>query len=204
MGTLCILRRDGNIMVRCVYMDDMTFTGNNKKCSSSCSIKKFKMTKLEKRPTFLEWRCHNQKKEYSCLKKKHMKKILQKFNISNCNPVATPTKVGTKLRQDSLEIIVNTTLYKSLVGSLHYLTITKPDILFISGLTRKYIEELWQKDSKKILIYVKGNIHQSLLYTHYENPRPIDYIDKNYGGDLDERKSTFGYMFNIRTTTFLW
>ena len=127
--------------------------------------------------------------------------------MSNCNPVVTPAEVGVKLKRDSPGSFVDPTLYKSLVGSLRYLTITRPDIMFAVGLVSRYMEEPRQehfKAAKRILRYVRGSIDQGLFYAHCEDPRLVGYTDNDYGGDLDERKSTSGYMFNIGSAAFSW
>ena len=56
--------------------------------------------------------------------------VLKKFKILDCNPVNTPMEIGIKLSRFDEGHIEDPTLFKSLVGSLRYLTYTRPDILF--------------------------------------------------------------------------
>ena len=69
--------------------------------------------------------------------KKYMKEILEKFKMSNCNPVNTPIATGTR---EVIGDFVDLTFFKSLVGSLRYLTITRPDIVYGVGLVSRYME----------------------------------------------------------------
>ena len=90
---------------------------------------------------------------------------------------------------------------------MRYLTITRPDIVFAVGLVSRYMEEPRQehfKAAKRILRYVRGSIDQGLFYTQCADSRLVGYTDSDYGGDLDKRKSTSGYMFNIGSATFSW
>ena len=98
-------------------------------------------------------------------------------------------------------------MYKSLVGSLRYWTITRPDIMYVVGLVSRYMNESRQKHfqaAKRILTYVKGSIDQGLFYTQCEDPRLVGYTNSDYGGDLDERKSMSGFVFNIGSVAFTW
>ncbi|XP_074345106.1 uncharacterized protein LOC141684164 [Apium graveolens] len=98
-------------------------------------------------------------------------------------------------------------LFKSLVGSLRYLTFTRPDIMYAVGLVSRYMEKPKQDHfmaAKRILRYVKGTLGHGLFYTHSQNSKLVGYSDSNYGGDLDDGKSTSGYAFHIGTAIFLW
>lgn len=59
--------------------------------------------------------------------------ILQKFRMTNCKPSDIPIVQGTKLKKQDVAQLVDSTLYKSLVGSLLYLTATRPDIMFTAS-----------------------------------------------------------------------
>ncbi|RDX79474.1 hypothetical protein CR513_40102, partial [Mucuna pruriens] len=65
--------------------------------------------------------------------KKYVLEILDRFQMKNCNFVSTPTEVGLKLVRDPEGRKVDNTLYKQIVGSLMYLTATRPDITHVNG-----------------------------------------------------------------------
>jgi hypothetical protein len=102
---------------------------------------------------------------------------------------------------------VDATLYKSLVGSLRYLTCTRPDIAYGVGLVNRYMEEPkmthW-KAIKQILRYVKGTLSHGLFYSHTNEFDLVGYSDSDWSGDLDDRKSTSGFVFFMGSTTFTW
>jgi len=65
--------------------------------------------------------------------------------MEDCNPSETPIPLGTKLSKQDEGPIVDSTLYKSLVGSLLHLTITRLDIVYAANLVSRFMES--PKDS---------------------------------------------------------
>ena len=71
--------------------------------------------------------------------------IIKRFRMEGCNPAETPIPLGTKLSKNDEGPIVDSTLYKILVGSLLYLTTTRPDIMYATNLFSRFMES--PKDS---------------------------------------------------------
>jgi len=126
--------------------------------------------------------------------------------MESCNPVSTPVENGVELRKSKVGN-VNPTYFKSLVGSLRYLTCTRPDILYGVGLISRYIETPDQSQlnaAKRILRYIKGTINEGMFYTSSTNFNLTSYSDSDWGRNLDERKSTTGFVFFMGDTSFTW
>ncbi|KAG6390348.1 hypothetical protein SASPL_148082 [Salvia splendens] len=127
--------------------------------------------------------------------------------MEDCKPINTTVECGIKLSKNDKEEKVDLTLYKSLVGSLRYLTCTRPDILYATGLVRRYIENPTTthfKVAKRILRYLKGTIDYGLLYSATNDYMLVGYSDSDWAGDTDDRKSTSGYVFYMGDTAFTW
>ncbi|KAL5820270.1 hypothetical protein ACOSQ3_022152 [Xanthoceras sorbifolium] len=85
----------------------------------------------------------------------------------------------------------------SLVGSLRYLTCTRPDILYAVGLVSRYMENPTTthfKVAKRILRYIKGTIDFGLFYSVSNDYKLVGYSDSDWGGDINDRKSTSGNL----------
>ena len=135
-----------------------------------------------------------------------MKEILEKFKMSNCNPVNTPIATVMNLSREGNGDFVVSTFFKSLVGSLRYLAITRSDIVYGVGLVSRYMET--PKEShwlavKRILRYIKGTLNLDLCYAYGKTLELVGYSDSDCGGDQDERKNTTGYVFYLGSTAFL-
>lgn len=92
--------------------------------------------------------------------------------MQHCKPIATPAEPGLKLNVDSTSEPVNPTLFKSIAGSLRYLTISRPDIMYAVGSVSRFMEKPKQDHwsaAKRILRYIKGTEDHGLFYTYNKN-----------------------------------
>ncbi|PKU81309.1 Retrovirus-related Pol polyprotein from transposon TNT 1-94 [Dendrobium catenatum] len=60
------------------------------------------------------------------------------------------------------------------------------------------------KAAKRILQYIKGMIDFDLFYSSSNDFNLVGYSDSDWAGDLDERKSTTGFVFYMGDTIFTW
>ncbi|XP_038722012.1 secreted RxLR effector protein 161-like [Tripterygium wilfordii] len=127
--------------------------------------------------------------------------------MSNYDIVNTPMVTNHKLSKEREGEEVNSLQYKSLIGSLRYLTITRPDIVYGMSLLSHYMEtprESHWRAAKRILRYVKGTFNFGLHYTYGQNFELVGYSDSDWGEDPFEGKSITGYVFFGTSTTFSW
>ncbi|XP_022895465.1 uncharacterized protein LOC111409681 [Olea europaea var. sylvestris] len=127
--------------------------------------------------------------------------------MEDCKPVCTPVECEIKLSKNDEGEKVNPTLFKSLVGSLRYLTCTRPDILFGVGLISRYMETptmTHMKTAKRILRYIKCTLDYGLVYSSSNEFKLVGYSHSDWGRDSDDRKSTTGYVFYLGDTAFTW
>ncbi|KAL8094563.1 hypothetical protein AgCh_036190 [Apium graveolens] len=200
----------GDIMIVCLYVDDMIFTGNNPGMFNDFKkvmTNEFEMTDIGQMSYFLGVEVKQRKDGIFMSQKKYAEQILKKFRMEECKPVSTPAEGSIKLRINSTRESVNPTLFKSLVGSLMYLTFTRPDIMYAVGLVSRYMEKPKQDHfiaAKRILRYIKGTLDHGLFYTHSQDSKLVGYSDSDYSGDLDDGKNTSGYAFYIGSGIFSW
>ena len=71
--------------------------------------------------------------------KKYAADMLKKFQMASCTPIKTPVEARLQLNKHGNGEFVSPTHYRSLVGSLRYLTSTRPDIFFGVGIISRYI-----------------------------------------------------------------
>jgi hypothetical protein len=198
----------GKILIVCLYVDDMIYTGNLELTSFKHAMQsEFEMTDLGIMKYFLGIEVDQSTKGIFVCQKKYATDIIKRFRMEECNPAETPIPLGTKLSKKDEGPTVDPTLYKSLVGSLLYLTTTRPDIMYAASLVSRFMES--PKDShwkmvKRILRYVAGTLNFGLWYTQSDDNHLSGYTDSDFAGSLDDRKSTSGHVFHLGTNLISW
>eukprot|EP00253_Pinus_taeda_P009712 PITA_09712 len=138
---------------------------------------------------------------------KYVNEVLGRFNMQECKTSITPTVMGLKLSKEDGNNDFDPSLYKRIVGSLMYLTATRPDIMFAVSLISRFMERTkeahWQA-TKRILRYVKGTKRLGILYTTSECSNLIGYTDSDWAGSVDDWKSTSGYVFHMGSGAISW
>ena len=137
-------------------------------------------------------------------------KVLRKFGMENYKPVSTPLEKGRKfqnLSPSNEPFDVQT--YQQAIGCLTYVsTATRPDISAAVGVLSQYMSrpsnDHWI-GVKRVLRYLKGTLKYGLKFTaHEEEPELFGHSDADWAGDVDTRRSTSGYVFQIGSSTVSW
>ena len=101
---------------------------------------------------------------------KYIADLLAKHNMADCSPVPTPMSTGHQLRKGSGSTITNASQYRSIIGALQYVTLTRPEIAFSVNKHSQYLSsptsEHWEA-CKRLLRYLKGSIHFGLHFYHF-------------------------------------
>ncbi|GJX06616.1 retrovirus-related pol polyprotein from transposon TNT 1-94 [Tanacetum coccineum] len=119
--------------------------------------------------------------------------ILKKFGMDSCDPVDTPMVDRLNLDEDPLGIPVDQTRFYSMVGSLMYLTASRPDLVFVicmcaryqASPTKKHLEAL-----KQVFQYLRGTINWGLWYPKETIMALTAYANADHAGCQDTRRST--------------
>ncbi|GAA0144191.1 hypothetical protein LIER_04703 [Lithospermum erythrorhizon] len=117
-------------------------------------VKEFDMTDLGGMSHFLGIEVLQKKGGIFICQKQYADAVLKRFGMADCNPACTPIATGVKVNQDKAGKHVDETYYKKMVGSLMYLTSTRPDSMFATCLLSRYAScptELHLQVAKRIL-----------------------------------------------------
>jgi hypothetical protein len=135
-------------------------------------------------------------------------KILEKVGMTKCNSRQTPMESRLKLSKNSNESLVDATTYRSIIGSLHYLVNTHPDIAFAVGYVSRFLAEQPEDHMvvmKHILRYIAGTVDWG-LHLKKGNGRVVllGFSDSDFADDVDSRKSTTGVLFFLNQSPISW
>jgi len=124
---------------------------------------------------------------------KYVRELLKRFKLDEAKPISTLMHPTTSLGLDKESNPVNLTEYRQMIGSLLYLTASRPDIMFSVCLCARFQadpREVHLSAIKRIFRYLKGTVNLGLCYKRRENFKLQGYSDADYAGDKVERKST--------------
>eukprot|EP00171_Calliarthron_tuberculosum_P009762 IDg9762t1 len=129
--------------------------------------------------------------------------------MQNCKPVATPMETSNKLTlfpgdQDPAVYIP----YRQAVGSLMYLMVgTRPNLAFVVGKLSQFCEKPLKSHwmaVKRVLRYISGTRDRGILFGTSQSLDLVGYSDSDWGGCLETRKSTSGYVFMLAGGVVSW
>ncbi|GAU49301.1 hypothetical protein TSUD_367130 [Trifolium subterraneum] len=201
------------LIVMCLYVDDLLITGSNDNYISEFKSdlkKEFEMTDLGHMTYFLGIEFLRTGQGILMHQTKYAKEILKKFEMDKCNSALSPTEPRLQLSKSTEEEDVDPTSYKQLIGSLRYLCNTRPDLAYSVGIVSRFMDR--PKSShliavKRILRYVKGTIDYGVLFHASDKKNEcklMGYTNSNWCGDVEDRKSTAGYIFYFGEAPISW
>ena len=184
-----------------LHVDDLIFIGSNPNMFDEFKkemTKEFKMINIGIMSYYLGIEVKQKYKGNLITQEGYPIEVLTKFKMNGSNPVGTPMEYEIKLSKHEEGNKVDPNLYKLLVRSLYYLTCRRPDILYTVGVVSWYMENLTithLKGGKRILRYLKGITNFSLYYSISHDYKLVGYNNSDYNGDMDDCKSTIGFVF---------
>ena len=140
----------------------------------------------------------------------YLKKVLKKYNMYDCKPVSTPMDANNPL--ESLISEENNPkmqkLCRKIIGSLMYAVQgTRPDLCVSVNILSRFQDKAGAnllKALKRVLRYVKGTLGNKLVLKVNSNNGLCAYVDSDWGGDVQDRKSTTGYIFKLCDCSIAW
>ncbi|CAM8944652.1 unnamed protein product [Rhodiola kirilowii] len=143
---------------------------------------------------------------YFICQRKYASEILKRFGMDESQAVRTSMVPGHKLCKDEEGKAVCETYFKQVIGSLMYLTATRPDLMYSVSLISRFMSrptEMHMQAAKRIMRYINGTLSYVILYRH-DKSHMVGYTDSDYTGDIDDRKSTSGYVFMMSSGAMSW
>ncbi|KAI3687047.1 hypothetical protein L1987_80737 [Smallanthus sonchifolius] len=154
---------------------------------------KFEMSNMGDMPFFLGLQVSQREDGIYLHQTKYVQDILSKYKMNDCTSYGTPIPVNHSLHPDKDGKDVDCKLYHGIIGSLMYLTTSRPDIMFSVCLCSRFQsqpKEYHMIAVKRIFRYLKGKYRLGLWYSKQQSFEFTTYTDSDYGGCNLYRKST--------------
>ncbi|GJW02378.1 putative ribonuclease H-like domain-containing protein [Tanacetum coccineum] len=186
--TLFIKKQKGDILLIQVNVDYIIFGFTNKElCTRFEKLMKdkFQMSSMGELTFFLGLQVQQKEDGIFISQDKYVAEILKKFNYTNVKSALTPVDLENPLVKDGDADDVDVHLYRSMIGSLMYLTASRPDIMFAVCACARF--QVTPKTShllavKRIFRYLKGKPTLGLWYSRDSPFELVAYIDSDYAG----------------------
>ncbi|KAG5532106.1 hypothetical protein RHGRI_026652 [Rhododendron griersonianum] len=196
--TLFIKTKDHDILVVQIYVDDIIFGATNESlCEdfAKCMQGEFEMSMMGELTYFLGLQIKQSKDGIFINQSKYIKDLLKRFDMEKAKPMGTPMSTSTKLDKDEVGKPFDEKKYRGMIGSLLYLTASRPDIMFSVCLCARFQSS--PKEShylavKRIFRYLIGTPNLGLWYPKGTSIDLIGYSDADFAGCSIDRKSTSG------------
>ncbi|KAK3015077.1 hypothetical protein RJ639_007464 [Escallonia herrerae] len=150
---------------------------------------------------------------------RYLQGILEKFKMADCKEASSPMDENLKRKVNEGKELPDAYPYRKLVGSLLYLTISRPDISYSVGVISQFMQKprkLHLDVAKRILRYLKHTKSYGLFYkrdathTHTHSLSLslslslCGFTNADWAGDASSRQSTYGYIFNLGSAVISW
>ncbi|GJU28752.1 retrovirus-related pol polyprotein from transposon TNT 1-94 [Tanacetum coccineum] len=197
-NTLFTKKKSSNLIIVQIYVDDIIFGST---CQDMCDEfakimhDEFEMNMMGKLNFFLGLQIKQIEDGIFFNQSNYIKEMLKKFGLEDSKSMKTPMSSDTKLTKDKKCESVDSTKYRGMIGSLLYLTASRPDIMFSVCLCARFQEApktSYLKVVKHIFRYIKGTTHLGLWYPKGTDIETVVYADSDHAGDYVDRKSTSG------------
>ncbi|KAI3744686.1 hypothetical protein L1987_57775 [Smallanthus sonchifolius] len=188
----------GEILLVQIYVDDIIFGSTRKKLCKDFEIlmhSKFEMSSMGELNFFLGLQVKQVPNGIFISQSEYVKSILEIFKMADCSAAGTLMQVQHQLTPEKDGQDTDQHQYRAMIGSLMYLTASRPDIVFAVCLCARFqaapnISHL--QDVKRIFRYLKGAQILGLWYSKNDKFNLYAYTDSDYGGCNLDKKSTLG------------
>nr|GEY16053.1 putative ribonuclease H-like domain-containing protein [Tanacetum cinerariifolium] len=208
--TLLINRHKGDILLVQIYVDDIIFGSTNKdlcKPFEKLMKEKFQMSSIGELTFFLGLQVKQKKDGIFISQDKYVAESLRKFRLTDGKSASTPIDTEKPLLKDLDGEDVDVHIYRSMIGSLMYLTSSRPDIMFAvcaCACFQVTPKALHLHAVKRIFRYLKGKPHLGLWYPKDSPFDLVAYSDSDYAGASLNRKSTTRGCQFLRCRLISW
>ncbi|GJW78065.1 retrovirus-related pol polyprotein from transposon TNT 1-94 [Tanacetum coccineum] len=197
-NTLFTKKSKSHLIIVQIYVDDIIFGSTSQNlCDDFAKIMhdEFEMSMMGELNFFLGLQIKQMEDGIFFNQSKYIKEMLKKFGLEDSKPTKTPMSTEIKLSKDDEADSVDSSKYRGMIGSLLYLTASRPDIMFSVCLCARFQENpktTHLEAVKRIFRYIRGTSHLGLWYPKGTRIETVVYADSDHAGDYVDRKSTSG------------
>ncbi|KAH9671758.1 retrovirus-related pol polyprotein from transposon RE1 [Citrus sinensis] len=208
--SLFFKRVESKIVIMLIYVDDIIITGSDSQGIEEV-IKdlntSFALKDLGNLNFFLGIQVLRNQNSILLSQAKYIQDLLAKTEMIDCKGIETPFSTSEKLKKDVGNRFHDPTLYRSIIGSLQYAVLTKPELAFSVNKLSQFMSDPRQPHwvaCKRVLRYLKNTMNMCLSFRKSEHLDLIAYTDADWATDPDDRRSISGYCVYLGDNLVAW
>lgn len=193
-----------------VYVDDIVVTGSSSVLVDriiSLLATRFSIKDLGSLSYFLGIEATRTSKGLHLMQRKYIHDLLEKTKMEDAKPVLTPIATHPKLTLKSGTALQNPSEFRMVVGSLHNLAFTRPDIAYAVNKLSQFMHQPtdihWQA-AKRVLRYLAGTSSHGIFLRRDATLFLHAFSDADWAGDPDDYISTNAYIVYLGSTPVSW
>jgi hypothetical protein len=209
--TTIFIKKIGNdLFVLQIYVDDIIFGSTNQDfCEEfgEMMASEFKMSMLGELTYFLGLQTKQMKNGTFISQGKYIRDMIKRFGLQDAKGMTTPMATNGRLDIDTSGQMVDQKQYRSMIGSLLYVTASRPDVMFSVCMCARFQaspRESHLKATKRILSYLKYTQDVGLWYSKGAQFELVGYSESDYARCKVERKSTSGICQFLERSLVSW
>ncbi|XP_016747511.2 uncharacterized mitochondrial protein AtMg00810-like [Gossypium hirsutum] len=209
-GSLFIKNTEGVLLYVLVYVDDIIVTGKHQGSIDAFVTSldtQFSLKDLGPLNYFLGVEVEHTTDGLFLSQRKYIQDLLKRACMDQAKGSPTPMTTSTNLSQHVGSAIENESDYRSIVGALQYVVITRPDITFAVNKVCQFMHRPLDqhfKAVKQILRYLQSTMEYGLRFTTAVSLDLVGFSDANWGTDVDDRRSTTGFCVFLGGNPVAW
>jgi histone deacetylase 1/2 len=210
--SLFIYSKKGITIFMLIYVDDIIVTGSSQEAIAVllCDLKQeFALKDLGDLSYFLGIEVRKDKEGIILSQEKYARDILARVGMLKCKPSATPLSTSEKLSKYEGNTLDqgDSTRYRSIVGGLQYLTLTRPDLAFSVNKVCQFLHSpttVHWTAVKRILRYIMHTLGIGLRIRKSNSTLVSAFSDADWAGSIDDRRSTGGFAIYLGSNLISW
>jgi histone deacetylase 1/2 len=195
-----------------IYVDDIIVTGSSQEAIVAllCDLKQdFALKDLGDLHYFLGIEVRKNKEGIILSQEKYARDILARVGMLKCKPSVTPLSASEKLSKYEGDLLSpsDSTKYRSIVGALQYLTLTRPDLAFSVNKVCQFLHSpttVHWSATKRILRYIMHTLDVGLRIRKSNSVLVSAFSDADWAGSIDDRRSTGGFAIYLGSNLVSW
>ncbi|CAL1360644.1 unnamed protein product [Linum trigynum] len=200
----------GRIVVLLVYVDDIILGGADKKDIEEVKLflsRQFKIKDLGSLKYFLGLEITRNSEGIAVCQRKYCLDLLEDTGYLDAKDCKSPLDPKVKLKAKQVKPLDDPEVYRRLIGRLHYLTTTRPDLTFPMQQLSQFQKEPYTDHLQaafRVLRYIKGSPGQGIFFKAEPTLRLIGYSDSDWASCPDSRRSITGYCTFLGSSLITW